>query len=138
MGDGFTSEDTLLIHEFDGLDAYTVSLNVVNSAGCTDNQEFTVTAPAYYYIPSGFTPNGDGINDAFGLIIENVEIYELTVFNRWGEIVHYSNDPKQTWIGDVNQSGSYYAPNGVYSYSLKIKGKNRDAQTINGNITIMR
>ncbi len=138
MGDGFTSEDTLIIHEFDGLDAYTVSLNVVNAAGCTDNQEFTVTAPAYYYIPSGFTPNGDGINDAFGLVIENVELYELTIFNRWGEIVHYSNDPKQSWIGDVNQSGTYYAPNGVYSYSLKIKGKNKDAQTINGNITIMR
>lgn len=138
MGDGFTSEDTLLIHEFDGLDAYTVSLNVVNTAGCTDNQEFTVTAPAYYYIPSGFTPNGDGINDAFGLVIENVEMYEMTIFNRWGEVVFHSNDPKQAWIGDVNHSGSYYAPNGVYSYQLKIKGKNVDAKTINGNITIMR
>ncbi|MEN9334034.1 MAG: hypothetical protein RLY35_1214 [Bacteroidota bacterium] len=138
MGDGFTSEDTLLIHEFDGLDAYTVSLNVVNAAGCTDNQEFTVTAPAYYYIPSGFTPNGDGINDAFGLVIENVEMYEMTIFNRWGEVVFHSNDPKQAWIGDVNHSGSYYAPNGVYSYQLKIKGKNVDAKTINGNITIMR
>ncbi len=138
MGDDFTSEDTALIHEFDGLDAYTVHLNVVNNIGCTDDQEFTVTAPAYFYIPSGFTPNGDGINDAFGLVIENVDIYELTVFNRWGEIVHYSNDPLQTWIGDVNQSGTYYAPNGVYSYHLKIKGKNKDAQTIHGNITILR
>jgi gliding motility-associated-like protein len=138
MGDDFTSEDTALIHEFDGLDAYTVHLNVVNEIGCTDDQEFTVTAPAYFYIPSGFTPNGDGINDAFGLVIENVDIYELTVFNRWGEIVHYSNDPLQTWIGDVNQSGTYYAPNGVYSYRLKIKGKNKDAQTIHGNITILR
>jgi gliding motility-associated-like protein len=138
MGDDFTSEDTALIHEFDGLDAYTVHLNVVNEIGCTDDQEFTVTAPAYFYIPSGFTPNGDGINDAFGLVIENVDLYELTVFNRWGEIVHYSNDPLQTWIGDVNQSGTYYAPNGVYSYRLKIKGKNKDAQTIHGNITILR
>lgn len=138
MGDGFTSEDTALVHEFDGLDAYTVNLNVVNETGCSDNQEYTVTAPAYFYIPSGFTPNGDGINDAFGLVIENVEMYELTVFNRWGEVVHYSNDPLQAWVGDVNQSGTYYVPNGVYSYRLKIKGKNKDAQTIHGNITVMR
>lgn len=138
LGDGFTSEDTALIHEFDGLDAYTVQLNVINETGCTDEQEFTVTAPTYYYIPSGFTPNGDGINDAFGLVIENVEIYELTIFNRWGDIVHQSNDPLQPWIGDVNQSGTYYAPNGVYSYRLKVKGKNKDAKTIHGNITIMR
>ncbi len=138
LGDGFTSEDTALIHEFDGLDAYTVQLNVINETGCTDEQDFTVTAPTYFYIPSGFTPNGDGINDAFGLVIENVEIYELTIFNRWGDIVHQSNDPLQPWIGDVNQSGTYYAPNGVYSYRLKVKGKNKDAKTIHGNITIMR
>lgn len=138
LGDGFTTQDTLFTHEFDGLDAYTVELTVVNDAGCSDHQEFTVTAPAYYYIPSGFTPNGDGINDGFGLVMENVELYELTIFNRWGQVVHYSNNPDQPWLGDVNQSGQYYAPNGVYSYSLRFKGKNKEAKTIHGNITIMR
>jgi len=72
------------------------------------------------------------------LVMENVELYELTIFNRWGEVVHYSNDPALPWLGDVNQSGQYYAPNGVYSYRLKIKEKNKEAKTINGNITIMR
>ena len=120
------------------MDEYEVNLLVVNSIGCTDQNDFTVVAPAYYFIPSGFTPNGDGINDAFLMVAENVEIFELKIINRWGDVVFESNDPTKTWMGDYQGHADYFVPNGVYSYTLKIKGKNKDAQTLTGTVTLVR
>lgn len=138
FGDGTMSEDSIVHHEFDGLDEYEVNLLVVNSIGCTDQNDFTVVAPAYYFIPSSFTPNGDGINDAFKMVGENVEIFDLKIMNRWGEIVFETKDPNNTWMGDHQGHADYYVPNGVYTYTLKIKGKNKDAKTLNGTVTVVR
>jgi gliding motility-associated-like protein len=138
FGDGSLSTDSIVHHEFDGLDEYQVNLLVVNSIGCTDQNDFTVVAPPYYFIPSAFTPNSDGINDAFTMTGENIEIFDLKILNRWGELVFESTDPSKTWMGDFQGKGEYYVPNGVYTYTLKIKGKNKDAQTLYGNITLIR
>lgn len=138
FGDGTTSSDSIVTHEFDGIDQHEVSLNVTNSIGCTDQQNFIVTAPAYFFIPSAFTPNYDGINDGFTLIGENVAEFEITIFNRWGEQVFYSTDPKNAWMGDYNGNGSYFVPNGIYSYQMRIKGFDKEAEYRSGNIVVMR
>jgi gliding motility-associated-like protein len=138
FGDGSTSADSVVTHEFDGIDTHEVQLNVTNSIGCTDEQSYTVIAPAYFFIPSAFTPNYDGINDAFTMVGENVAEFELSIFNRWGEIVFQSNDPKNAWMGDYNGNGSYFVPNGVYSYQMRIKGFDKEAEYRSGNIVVMR
>ena len=52
------------------------------------------------YVPSGFTPNGDGKNDVLKpFLFGNVKIYEFRVFNRWGETVFVTNDPYTGWNG---------------------------------------
>ena len=96
------------------------------------------TAPAYFYIPSAFTPNYDGINDAFTLVGENVAEFELSIFNRWGEQVFYSTDPKNAWMGDYNGNANYFVPNGIYSYNIRIKGFDKEAEYRSGNIVVMR
>jgi hypothetical protein len=58
--------------------------------------------------------------------------------NRWGEIVFETKDPNNTWMGDHQGHADYYVPNGVYTYTLKIKGKNKDAKTLNGTVTVVR
>lgn len=52
------------------------------------------------FVPSAFTPNGDGLNDVFkSLYGENVVKYNLRVYNRWGEIIFSTKDKAKGWDG---------------------------------------
>ena len=44
-------------------------------------------------IPNAFTPNNDGINDGFQVVISDVVYFEINIFNSWGEEVYYSKIP---------------------------------------------
>ena len=70
------------------------------------------------FIPKGFSPNGDGINDLF--VIENSSGKQilLEVFNRWGNRIFRSADYKNTWNGKTTE-GVYIGddvPVGTYYY----------------------
>ncbi|MBK9638415.1 MAG: gliding motility-associated C-terminal domain-containing protein [Bacteroidetes bacterium] len=40
-----------------------------------------------FYIPNTFTPNGDGMNDTFGIAGEGVQDFSMQIFNRWGQLI---------------------------------------------------
>jgi gliding motility-associated-like protein/uncharacterized repeat protein (TIGR01451 family) len=97
------------------------------------------------FVPGGFSPNGDGINDF--LIIENIEKYEYNkfiVFNRWGNIVYekerYTND--EPWDGIANKGvriGSGPLPSGVYLFVLDLGDEDKleeERRIIKGNMYI--
>ena len=137
FGDGSTSEEMNPTHEYDGLGDYNAQLTVTNALGCTDSAYTLVEGPVLIYIPNAFTPNNDGINDAFKVVISEVTRYELDIFNRWGELVFHSEDPDEVWIGNVN-GGEHYAPAGMYNYRLKWKGARTDAEEMLGTFELMR
>jgi gliding motility-associated-like protein len=69
-----------------------------------------------YVLPNVFSPNGDGINDLYRpQRTSYVERVEMTIFNRWGIQVFYTEDPDINWDGKVNNSDRLAAP-GVYYY----------------------
>lgn len=138
FGDGSTSNEMHPTHSYDGLGDYLASLRVTNSLGCTDSAYTLVTGPVLLYIPSAFTPNNDGINDAFKVVITDVIEYEMSIFDRWGEVVFHSLDPDEVWIGNYMNSGEHYVPNGSYSYRVKWKGARTDAEEFSGSIQLMR
>ena len=137
FGDGNTSEEVNPIHQYDGLGDYYAQLTVTNPLGCTDSAYTLVEGPVLIYIPNAFTPNNDGMNDAFKVVISEVTQYELDIFNRWGELVFHSEDPDEVWIGNVN-GGEHYAPAGMYNYRLKWKGARTDAEEMLGTFQLMR
>jgi gliding motility-associated-like protein len=52
------------------------------------------------FIPNAFTPNGDGANDRWHLIIQGLtKKLQVNVFDRWGRMVFSSNDPNLSWDG---------------------------------------
>lgn len=137
LGDGTFSDEEELEHEYDGLDNYIASLTVTNAIGCTDSTSTLILGPVILYVPNAFTPNNDGINDAFRVYGNGITQFEISIFNRWGEIVYQSNDIDQFWNGS-HQLGGHYVPDGIYSYVIKLKGQNTDAFERRGHINLMR
>jgi gliding motility-associated-like protein len=74
------------------------------------------------YIPSAFTPNGDGINDFFGVKAEGIKQFKLEIFNRWGELVFESDDINTLWDGTYQ--GEKITSTDVYVYQVKAIGVN--------------
>jgi gliding motility-associated-like protein len=113
---GDTSETLLIVEPGN------YSLTAFDEFGCEQQDEFLVleTCPAIVYIPNAFTPNNDGVNDTFKPIISGAIIlnYQISIFDRWGNLVFSSNNPEESWNGEN-------APSGVYSgyidfdYSLR-------------------
>lgn len=86
--------------------------------------------------PTGFTPNGDGTNDVFRPMNDRLDLFELSVWNRWGEKVYETTDPTRGWDGTYAGQTS---PLGVYTFSARYRYPNDDeARTATGNVTLIR
>lgn len=81
-----------------------------------------------FFIPEGFSPDGDGVNDKFE--IKNPEAINMgiTIFDRSGRVIFKSDDYKNEWDGKPNQDGldnSRTVSPGTYYYAVKrADGKN--------------
>ena len=137
FGDGASSEEMSPTHEYDGLGDYYAQLTVTNALGCRDSAYTLVEGPVMIYVPNAFTPNNDGINDGFQVVISDVVYFEINIFNSWGEEIYSSTDPDEIWTGNV-KGGDYYAPTGLYNYRLRWKGSRTDAEELSGTIELMR
>lgn len=137
FGDGAASSEENPFHVYDGLQDYTASLEVLSWIGCRDSAYTNIPGPVNLYVPSAFTPNNDGLNDAFHAHMSGVREFEMWVFNRWGQEVFHTQDPQAVWIGEVD-GGAHYAPNGIYNWVVRLKGFNTDAQEFTGTVQLMR
>ena len=72
-----------------------------------------------FYIPSAFTPNDDGINDTFGVKGEGINDFHILIYNRWGEVIFESTNPRQQWDGRYRGQKS---EQGTYVYKLYAMG----------------
>lgn len=88
-----------------------------------------------FYIPNSFTPNGDGINDNFGVTGYSVEGYDLSIWGRWGQPIFISEEPYDQWDG-LDENGKPL-PEGVYVYQLKVTN-DPDKKVRTGTVTLIR
>lgn len=119
----------------------TFQLTVSNNEGCTDNATsvLTILEDASIYIPNSFSPDGDNFNNVFRVVGRNIkpEFFELSIYNRWGELIFLSKDLNVGWDGTVNTYGP--APIGVYTYKVSFRFNNQnDNQTITGHLNLLR
>ena len=119
---------------------YTVSLVVTNlSLGCSDsvNKVIAVLDHCYIDVPTGFTPNNDGLNDNFGphnaLKADN---YEFRVYNRWGQLVFESRNWRERWDGKVK---GVQQATGTYVWMLKYTNRETMKDVFKkGTVTLIR
>jgi gliding motility-associated-like protein len=138
FGDGSFSEEESPRHIFLDLDEHEVWLTVHNEYGCTDSTSLITDPPASIYVPSSFSPNGDGLNDQFFVVANELVDYELFIFDRWGRRAFYSTDQNEKWNGRAAQDSEFYGANQVYLYRLRARTEKGERYDLNGTITLFR
>ena len=75
----------------------------------------------------------------FKVVGEEIEEFQIRIFNRWGELIYESQDYLQGWDGTINNEGKYIVPDGVYPYVIEYKGSCKvDVIEKTGMVTVFR
>lgn len=73
--------------------------------------------PPEIFLPEAFTPNADGLNDEYVVQGKYINDFILQIFNRWGEMIFYSENAENGWDGKINGKE---APQGTYIYQYEM------------------
>ncbi|MDD3741023.1 MAG: gliding motility-associated C-terminal domain-containing protein, partial [Bacteroidales bacterium] len=115
------SDQTSPVPYITGLMQGTYMFTIVDDAGCTYNTETIELIDdnvECISIPTAFTPNFDGINDAW--IIDNIGLFPwaiIQVYNRWGQLVFEGTGAGEPWDGTWNGK---IVPTGSYVYTVDL------------------
>ncbi len=128
-----------------GLENNRFEVVVTDSNGCTGSEtiEVVVNRNRRVFVPSGFTPNGDNVNDvlmAHGETGTRVESFR--VYDRWGELLFMAenydiNSTESTHVWDGNFKGKTMTP-GVYVWYLKVRYIDGRKEGFEGSSTLLR
>ena len=135
--DGSTGDELIVNPE----ETTTYSVTVTDDMGCKATDEITITVrlpecnELDVFLPSAFTPNGDGINDVLFLRSNFIDGMELAIYNRWGEEVFSTKDQSIGWDGTYK--GEKLSPD-VYAYTLRVTCINQVDYATRGNVSLLK
>jgi gliding motility-associated-like protein len=110
------------------IDTIVKNLTIINCDSTTDDCELSMF--------NVFTPNGDGVNDAFyPVTICPFENYESLIFNRWGKLVFKTSNQTDKWDGKYNGLDCF---DGVYFYTITYTFPTQQTKKIKGTVTLLR
>ena len=114
---------------------YLISLGA-NGCRATDSVFVEVIVPKDVFVPTAFSPNGDGNNDVLFVRGYTIENMAFRVYDKWGTQVFFSNNPDEGWDGSIN--GGDAIP-GIYTYVLQTNFvNNKGSENYGGEITLIR
>lgn len=118
----------------------TYQVVVRNQAGCADSATITVTVfktGPDIFVPTGFTPNGDGRNDLFRPIyVGMASIDYFSVYNRWGQLVYTSNiNDGRGWDGTI---GGLKQNSGTFIWMVRATDVLGKVHFKRGSVTLIR
>ena len=146
-----TTVDTLIQYEYivitDTVTEYIVQeiyIDCDTGLPCDDAPGFDCPDWTSIYIPNTFTPNNDGFNDVWKIILDLNCWYdvEFQIYNRWGDKIYHgygdSFDSYPYWDGSIDD-GDHYAADGVYTYIVRAnKLGSAEVFRKSGHLTIFR
>ena len=143
FGDGTGSADTAPKHSYplEMPNEYTVVLTATNDQGCKDSSIIYVRVieEMIFYVPNAFTPDGDEYNNSFQPVFYSGfddQTYSFRIYNRWGEMLYESHDPKVGWDGTFQ---GHLVQDGVYTWSISFKSKeNSEPYKYTGFVTLIK
>ncbi|WP_343672647.1 gliding motility-associated C-terminal domain-containing protein [Chitinophaga sp.] len=88
------------------------------------------------YLPTAFSPNGDGRNDIFrAMVHDDVTAFNLSVYGRWGQLIFHSGNPGQGWDGMYRGTPM---PVGNYVYVVTYTDSKGQAMKQTGSLVLAR
>lgn len=143
FGDGAFSDEASPLHTYQpglpGSGTYQVTYTVTDAFGCTKSvtKPLSLLSNCTVYVPSAFTPDGDGRNDLFKpLNTDETEQLEFTVLNRWGQVLFVTKKAGEGWNGHYKSQPQAM---GTYIWMLHyIDGKTKQRVARNGTFVLIR
>ena len=117
FGDGANGSGQNVSHSYVANGDYLVMQVVGTDEGCRDTtfRPLSVESIARIFLPSAFSPNGDGVNDEFQPISKYVQNLSLEVFDRFGKLIFQSREQIPGWDGTFQGQA---AAEGVYTFNV--------------------
>ncbi|SMG29471.1 gliding motility-associated C-terminal domain-containing protein [Marivirga sericea] len=91
--------------------------------------------PSSFFVPTGFTPNEDGQNEEIKVLGKFIQDVEFSVYNRWGTLIFRSTSLDAGWDGYLTTRP---APEGTYSYTVRVKDKYGEEYYKSGVFNLIR
>lgn len=116
----------------------TYYVDVMNLWGCKSSDTVTVYVDlgSHQYVPSAFTPNGDGKNDIFRIVrLGAQKLVDFRVYNRFGECMFQTANPEMGWDGTWR---GQHQDIGTYTYEIIVGLPNGTNKVYKGNVTLIR
>ena len=114
--------------------------SAINSLSCSDAACITIIVDSLsplltWSMPNIFTPNGDNINEFFDVDSKNAKNIQLTIFNRWGEIMYTDSGLNPAWDGSDK---GMPAVDGTYFYKVTVYGMQNEIEEGQGFLHLTR
>jgi gliding motility-associated-like protein len=121
FGNGDSTDACTTPYEYTEAGNYTVMQIVINEFGCPDTaiRQVIVTPEFTFFIPNTFTINDDGLNETFRGYGIGIGRLEFRIYDRWGKVIFYTEDPLEAWNGRHMNTGPKVPPD-IYVYAFDV------------------
>jgi gliding motility-associated-like protein len=99
------------------------------------SNSIVIIKSANIFYPTAFTPNGDNLNDLFNVFGQYIVNFEMSIFNRWGELVFNSTALEQGWDGTFRSNPM---PEGTYTFVAEITDRAGRSFKKSGSVLLLR
>ena len=133
-----TSSSEAPLHIYENAGLYNVLLTATTIYGCVDTVSHVIVIEEDFalYIPNAFTPNNDRTNDIFLPDGIGISEFQMTIFNRWGNVVYSTSEITKGWDGKSN-SGEMVQQD-VYIYKIEVTNFKKDKKQFAGQVSLIR
>lgn len=129
----YTDTEEDLLHQ---AVVYVIIANAVQPGVTTSvsNRVAIIKNPNLFY-PRAFTPNGDALNDIFNVYGQFIDEFEMSIFNRWGELMYTTTSITEGWDGNFKGKEM---PEGTYTFIVRIQDRAGRNIKESGSVLLLR
>jgi gliding motility-associated-like protein len=136
--DGSFSQEPIVWHNYTEPGVYYPYQIVKNEYGCTDKsyQKLTVIPVIPILVPNAFTPDGNAFNNVFKPVFYEPQVFQLFIYNRWGELVYAAHEYEASWNGTFNGN---LVEDGVYLWKIIYTAYDTKIPVeVQGHVTVLK
>jgi gliding motility-associated-like protein len=106
-----------------------------NGLGVAISNPLTIIKQPNIFYPAAFSPNSDGLNDKFIVFGQFVSIFEMKIFNRWGELMFSTDALNDGWDGNYK---GIAMPEGTYAFVANLTDTEGRTFKRSGSVVLLR